>query len=738
MLKEEKLITTSYYGEVQALYLGLFDILPNQNGLAYWQEQLSSNPTGALDALSVYAGLGGLLSNGAAPLSSSNIGSEINSIYENLFGTPVTSNGENYWSSQWTGDGGTLSIGQITAEIYNDVKGQGTGTYYTAMNDTMTNFNNEAQALYLGLFGAPASTLNGQDFWGSQLSINPTSALNAISSFATYGGAHLTSSNIGSEINSIYENLFGTPVTASGANYWSSQWTGNGGTMSIGQITADIYNIVESQGTGTYYTVMNENISNANNITDFNNTLGNISADTNPTTYTITADGANYSFPVASTQPDTLVISFSYQNSNPPTSSNGYTYADYSFQGDASGNNTVDINYATGGSYLHYYLQNAANFQTLDFNYQGSNSFTLNLNDINSGFNTFVLDNGGTNASDYTFQNVGNNDTFIVQSAVPNSDWVILTESTNANIANLILEGVSLQDVSIAPSSNNISTINIDSYGTGAANSIAWFDNANTGSVSSANALNSTIINIDGTQSLTIGNINYGYGTGIFYINGGETITVNGDLSGSNSVLTLNYTSVNNGSSTEGATINASGYSGTLAITSSSNQQLNDNVILGSGTDTFTTNSGSYTITVGSGNDTIIDNSTPYSTNNYYITTVQGNINANDSISFNYNNMIIQSFTQLNESSASTEYNAISAAIATLNAANTDTAANVNYGTAILADAWFTYGGNTYIVNSYNSGYNVYFYDKVVQLVGTYDLSGVSYNANTTATISHL
>ena len=762
----------SYFNEAQALYIGLFDAPQSSlsGGLQYWEGQLALNQTGALNAISNYATYNG------QPLSSSNITGEIVNIYHNLLGITVSSSnaGVQYWASQWNGDGGSQSIGQITADIYNAVENSNSSVS-EVMNDKIMNYYNEAQSLYIGLLNVPA-TANGLTYWEGQLAANQAGALNSISTYAgldgllSNGAAPLTASNIGSEINDIYEHLFGLPVTSAAETYWASQWTGDGGTQSIGQITADIYNIVETlPSTNSYYEALNNVIPEANTSLSFQSTLADINDNSNPQSFTMptsfqvpvtngyydsngnyiaTSYQYSYIFPASTTQSDTLVL---------PASSNNLTITDvnnntyygamtYAFTGDSSGHNTVDVSYqASGGSGLTNYLADAANFQTLDFNYSGSENFTLNLDSIHSGFNTFVLDNGGTNGSGYTFQNTSNNDTFIVQSAVPNSDWVILTESTNTNTANLILEGVSLQGVSIAPSSNNISTINIDSYGTGAANSIAWFVNANSGAyITSANALNSTIMNIVGTQSLTIGGIS----SGNFYINSGETITVNGDLSGSNSVLTLNYTSVNNGSSTEGATINASGYSGTLTIDSGNYQQFgpyaNDNVILGSGTDTFTTNGGSDTVTVGSGNDTIIINSTGYSTNNYYITTVQGNINTNDSISFNYNNMIIQSFTQLNESSASTEYNAISAAIATLNAANTTTAANVSYGTAILADAWFTYKGDTYIVNSYNDGYNNNggynnsYVDKVVQLIGINDLSGVSYNTSTTSTISHL
>ncbi|MHB1664746.1 MAG: hypothetical protein ACYCT7_05735, partial [bacterium] len=67
-----------------------------------------------------------------------------------------------------------------------------------------------------------------------------------MSSFATYNGAAITSSNITSEIVNVYADLLGVTVPANdpGVQYWASQSTYDGGTMSIGQIVASIYNVV--------------------------------------------------------------------------------------------------------------------------------------------------------------------------------------------------------------------------------------------------------------------------------------------------------------------------------------------------------------------------------------------------------------------------------------------------------------------------------------------------------------
>ena len=70
------------------------------------------------------------------------------------------------------------------------------------------NFN-EVQALYTGLFDAPqSSNSGGLLYWENYLASNNAGALNAISGYATYNGQTISSSNIGSEINNIYEHLY--------------------------------------------------------------------------------------------------------------------------------------------------------------------------------------------------------------------------------------------------------------------------------------------------------------------------------------------------------------------------------------------------------------------------------------------------------------------------------------------------------------------------------------------------
>ncbi|MHB8232717.1 MAG: hypothetical protein ACYDDB_07445, partial [bacterium] len=240
MLSFNFIPNASYFNETQALYIGLLDAPPqssNSGGLTYWETQLAANPTGALNAISNYATYNG------QPLNSSNIAPEIVNIYQNLLGETVTASnpGVQYWAGQSVYDGGSLSIGQITADIYNVVENIPTtssnyGTYTEKMDNHILNYYNEAQSLYIGLFNATANE-SGLTYWETQLAANPTGALNAISNYATYNGQPLGSSNIASEIVNIYQNLLGETVTASnpGVQYWAGQSVYDGGSLSIGQ-----------------------------------------------------------------------------------------------------------------------------------------------------------------------------------------------------------------------------------------------------------------------------------------------------------------------------------------------------------------------------------------------------------------------------------------------------------------------------------------------------------------------
>ncbi|MHB8232492.1 MAG: hypothetical protein ACYDDB_06295, partial [bacterium] len=508
--------------------------------------------------------------------------------------------------------------------------------------------------------------------------------------------------------------------------------------------------------TNTYNAALNDGISAANTSVSLSNTLTDINYNSNPQSFTMpqtfqvpvtngyyNSSGTyvsssyeyNYAFPTSATQSDTLVLQASPNNLT-ITDANGNTYygtMSYAFTGDASGHNTVDVGYNASGYNLVNYLADAANFQTLDFNYNGTNntSLTLNLAQINSGFNNFVLDNSGV-ANNFTFNNATNNDTFIIQ-ANPNS--LTINDATNNSIANVIMDGANIWTGGLSFFG---STINIDSAGT-TANAIDGIDFTN-------NAVNesgsSMTLNITGSQNLAItaGSYNYGFSNYDTGLNDGSTLNINDNSTG---ILTFDFYNTSSSTNPNGVTINASGSSATLNIHDLSSDNAPNSIILGSGTDAVWTDNGNSIITVGAGTDTIVTyadisnivNNTNNEPINYtgFIITVQGSINANDSITFtgsgNPGNMpssvSIDSFSQLNESSAASQSQAIAMALNTLNnktGGGTDNA------------AWFQYSGNTYIVNDYqlqqwwNSGAPN---DQAVKLVGTIDLSNVTVSGHT-------
>ena len=770
------------FNEVQAVYTGLFDNPQpsDSGGLAYWENYLASDQTGALNAISNYVTYGG------QTLSPSNIDSEIVNVYHNLLGETVTASdpGVQYWASQWTGDGGSLSIGQILGAIYNVVENLSpANAYYETMNNHILTYYNEAQSLYIGLFNYSGDE-SGLTYWQNYLASNQAGALNAISNYVTYGGQTLSPSNIDSEIVNVYSSLLGETVTASdsGVQYWASQWTGDGGALSIGQILGAIYNAVENLPvTNAYYQYMNNKIQGDNYITMFNWMLGNIANSlVSPNVYTLMSTDTGYTF-ASGTQPDTLVIPFGYSESSLGTAGNG---GYFTFQGDASGFNTVDINYTPSHpSLLTYYLENASNFQILDFNYSQSpyylSSSTFDLSAINSGFNTFILDDTysyGSNYSSYGFTNAADNDTFVVKATAAELD---IFNGGGGNTASVIMDGgsggVGLGTLFFSPSSSGAAaTINIDSTGS-AQNTIQLMgDMFETGN----NLTGSFTLNVYGSDALSIGLSSYpaysaisNNGENGIELRDGSTLTIAGHSANSN--LTA-YIYENSPTITQGVTVNAAGFAGTLSLIETIFSSANtspDTFILGSGTDSVATNYVNASVTVGSGTDTIVSNAA-YSTDSSpaagesslnttpgYITTIHGGITAGDQITFGTplgidpadwqiypglnsggipspgTGVVITSLTQFQESGAASVTAAITAVISALEAPWDAAPPSQPVSAAGLLDyaGWFQYGGNTYIVNS-DQGQN-----QVIELVGTYSLSSAAIvTAAGTATITNI
>ena len=487
---------------------------------------------------------------------------------------------------------------------------------------------------------------------------------------------------------------------------------------------------------------MNAKIDSANVSVSLSDALSAATNDSNPQSYTMPTTFSNssgqptsyeyvYAFPSSTTQSDILIFTAS-PNSNTvtgtvdsiPYSGTG-AMATYVFTGDASGHNTVDVNYQAGSSgnlFLKYYLTDASNFQTLDFNYSGPNLTgifpTLDIAQINSGFVNFILDNTGF-YNLFTFNNAVNNDIFIVQSSI---ESLSINEATGNTSANVIMDGV---NISFGLSYFGQS-LNIDSTGS-IGNSIYGINFNDI-------AINDYILNISGSESLTVGNL---YGNSITLADG-STLSINDNSAAS---LTI-YTGDSSGSfsGTAGITINLSGSSAPITLYDASFRSTPDHITLGSGTDTIYTDYGNSTITVGSGAGTVVVNSSVYSltSNSYsgYITTIEGN-NSNysaDSVTFTNYGMPVPGSVSINPSlsnetssvsSATSESQAIAVAVETLNNAHTT---NGDYA------AYFQYGGNTYIINGnydngpWAAGGSNY---QVVKLIGNVNLSSVTISGHT-------
>ncbi|MHB8231933.1 MAG: hypothetical protein ACYDDB_03410, partial [bacterium] len=525
--------------------------------------------------------------------------------------------------------------------------------------------------------------------------------------------------------------------------------------------------------TNTYNAALNDGISAANTSVSLSNTLTDINYNSNPqsftfppqaftvpvsstvssTTYSVSANGSlitngsfslsylySYAFPTSTTQSDTLILVNSSSNLN-ITGSDGNPYygsMSYSFTGDASGHNTVDVDYQASGNYLPNYLVNATNFQTLDFNYNGTNGYAavLNLNSINSGFDNFVLDSSdSSSANSFTFNNATNNDTFVVEA---NTTYITIDDAIYNTTGNVIMDGVQLSSLDFNGSTiNNGSTLNIES--TGAApngiQGINFTDNPITLPMT---------INVTGSQDLTIGQSQSSYSYSSYSsmgLNDGNTLNVNDNSTGT---LTLYFSDTSTSTNPNGVTINASGSSGTLNIYDLSFDLYHapNTIILGSGTDNVFTDNGNSVITAGSGQDTITVNTSitanySYSNGVSTYTSYSGYIpdinNANSNTFITFSNVtsaypIQFESAQLNETSATSLNNAM---LNALNAAY-NLFSNGNGGGDFAV--WFEYGNNTYIVNNYN-GLGATWPSssefQIVKLTGTVNLTNATASAGT-------
>ena len=608
-------------------------------------------------------------------------------------------------------------------------------------------YYNEVQSIFIELFDRPALAA-GHNYFGSELA----TGANPVTVFEQIAGSPEVSSSL--TVPTLFENLLGRAPAAAGLNFFNGELAAG---MTISQVASQIYFDVLGEPTNSQDPmVMQDKIAYANYYT------WHSAASSSVYTHTLLSTDTGYAFPASSSQPDTLIIPFGYSGSSLGTAgNNGY----FTFTGDASGLNAVDINYSPNSvTNMTYYLENAQNFQTLDFNYsQGILSmqyYQLDLSQINSGFNTFVLDDTyGTpnNYSGYGFTNATNNDTFVVQAMSMELD---INNAYASNYANVIMDGgtngVQLGTLYFSPYSSvaTAPAINIHSIGS-AANTIQYMGDSLT---SSDNLTGSFALNIYGSDQLNIGSASpTGYTPVGPYDNGielqdGSTLTIVGHSSGSSLTAYIDH---NSPTMTQGITVNAAGFAGNLTLIEaySSAYPSPDTFILGSGTDSVATNYVSATVTVGSGTDTVVSNAA-YSTDAYYgptgdtglgdvttpgyITTVKG-IAVGDFLTFGtplgtapanwqiYSMLstptdgtgtTIGTITQYNESGAASQTAAIQTVIASLEAMWVNAGEPGTSGAQAVDNAGlFQYGGNTFIVNSAN------LQNQVIELVGTFNAS---------------
>ncbi|RZD18639.1 MAG: hypothetical protein EVG15_04460 [Candidatus Acididesulfobacter diazotrophicus] len=393
--------------------------------------------------------------------------------------------------------------------------------------------DSEVNALFLGLFDRPAAP-NGQAYWADQFSANPNAALNSISTFVN-GGAAFTNATIGAEITNIFENLLGRAPLPGGLDYWSSQYIGTGGTQTIGQITADIYNITTAKPITSPYPfdtlTMNDKLSAMQTFTTNYAVYNQLNG---PASYASATSYLNNAISQANVQNSTVPTSINgaqtaYVPVSPTSANNTYQAAsgNYSFVGGTvgantinlggspssvytysitggTGANTVDVNYAgVTAADLTTYLGSASGFETLDFTVVPSAPLILNLSAVDgNGFNTI--------------QNASGNEIFNVNT---NTTSLTISDATGQTVANVHLGGGvtlgTLDTYLASPTTLNPTTVDIVSNGT-TPNAITNLDVAS-----------GSTVNIAGPDNLTLTTaatgLTYDYSTFL-----GTSLTING------------------------------------------------------------------------------------------------------------------------------------------------------------------------------------------------------------------
>ncbi len=638
-----------------------------------------------------------------------------------------------------------------TSQIISEVNAVNLGLYDSPLYPTTETFwttfqGNSSTALssqalyYMGY----TATYNGDTPSGGPYSLN-----------LTYSGVPITGGNIGNEIVSIYSNLFAATVTTAdpGVQYWANQWI-NG--SSIGQITADIYNVVENlSSTSPFYIDterMNANISASeaatySQINALYLGLFDRPADPNGQAYWVTPYGYNattsipsssvYSIGSYATYDGSAINNSNIANEIVSIYSNLFgatvTTADPGVQYWAgqftSGQQTI-------GQIVNSIYNIVENLPSTSASYIDTETMNAKLAAAEQFTQSYIL--LGTPSSYFIDSLVLNGD--YTQANVSNNIFYLLPESTtswgNANYTfNIISDaGVTLlagngnDTVTISGTGDNVITIGAAATEYTNVNTVSITDNAVSGNnmitVNGSGNNSVDLLQNNGNNSITMtGNGNDTVFTG----QGSNTIAITGN--GNNFVMIGGNSNAGSGDNT--VTMTGSGTNNIIA--DNGNNTGNDIINLSgtTGADNVSIGQGINTITFGSGIDSL-NLTTPYITS--YgpaagATTLNGVI-AGDTLMFSYSADGPTSgstvYPLLLNTILGSESN-VSLAAEIINLQAIDTAAG---DTTV---GWTTGGtANTYIVMDHNTGAG--FVDQVIQIVGTpaYLSSNAAVSVNST------
>ncbi len=245
-------MNASIQSEVNALYLGLFDRPADPSGQAYWADQLSLNPTAALNSISTFVNGGAAFTAGTT--GAGTIGAEITNIFENLLGRAPLSSGLTYWSDQYTS--GAQTIGQIVNSIYNDVE----NTPSTSVNYIYTEIMNEkltAAQYFTASYAISGSPSTPSGYSPATFALNNfyTQNMGIITNITTGGTFNYGNNNHNFSIVNVSANI--TLTAGNGENIIMITGTGND-TITLGNPNVSILDgyvsyyqdIIYSLGTG--------------------------------------------------------------------------------------------------------------------------------------------------------------------------------------------------------------------------------------------------------------------------------------------------------------------------------------------------------------------------------------------------------------------------------------------------------------------------------------------------------